>query len=65
MAQIKLTDKFYVDPETIAVIKQTARCGGSVEIRLKGDDGYSEVIPCEEATEAWANWIAYADQTKV
>ena len=65
MAQIKLNDTHYVDPETIALIGQR-QCYGEpcVEVLFTLEHLESLLIRGEQAVATWANWLAFMEQTR-
>ena len=57
---IKLTETFYIEPESIDIIESSERYGQPwVEVQTKRQDRCELNFLGDEATEAWGNWQSY------
>ena len=57
---IKLTESFYIEPESIDIIELSERYGKPwVEVWTKRQDRSELNFRGDEATEAWGNWQAH------
>jgi hypothetical protein len=65
MAHIKLTETYYIATDGIQTVRLIEHDDKPcVELFHKRKDFLPDYFHGEKATEAWANWKAYADQPK-